>query len=223
MNYKYMVLDVEGDQKKGCYQIGFAIYNAKTKKVLNSNFYNIAEKLSCYSQDIQDRIDVQNQEHTTNIVTSAMNILEVLEKYKIKRIYTYNLFADKNTISSTFGIGFYEYLSLKYEMVDLMSLTVTHIVKTKKYIKNPNNYNVDSKRKDIPKYSVSTVYTYLTDSKPNIPIHNSENDSLLEVVILEWLHHHRRLNRKKERIYNSPQHIMNSIRKYVRENREKQV
>jgi hypothetical protein len=150
------------------------------------------------------------------------NLLTVIKKHNIKKVFMYNLFADKNTLKHTFSKRFLTQMYSKCEFIDLMTIAVNHIVKTKEYIETPHNYREDAKRKIVPKYSVQTVYEYITQKPIPIETHNSKNDSILEVEILKYLHDRKVLENENNR-YKNPNHIMFSISKYVRENREKQV
>lgn len=207
MKKNYMVIDLEGCQSKGAYQLGYAVYNTK-KGIIKSDYFNIKSMLKKYEHSkIQKREDVKNVLKKKTKKQVENTLLDIIEKYKIKTIYTYNYFSDKVTLEKTFSKNFIKKLNKKCQFVDLMVLSVENIVKTQKYIK------VHDINNNMVKHKVEVVYTYIIGNEPLIECHNAENDSILECEILKYLIDNK-LDKNKE--YNSLTHMWNSIRKYIK-------
>lgn len=202
-------MDLEGCYYKGAYQLGYAIYNTH-KGVIKSDYYNIKTMLHKYKKSkVLKRQDVKNILKTKTKRQIEIEILDLIERYKIDTIFTYNYFSDKKTLENTFSKDFIKRLNNKCQFVDLMILSVENIVKTKDYI---NKHEI---KRNMVKHGVTVIYTYITDSQPTLQCHNAENDSILECTILKYL-----LDNKltKTKIYNSLMHEWNSIRKYIKAN-----
>lgn len=206
-----LIVDLEGCKSKGAWQFGYSVYDVENMQVVESNYYNINHIVKKYDNNttIQKR---QKAENNTTTRKNVQNIvMEIVEKYNIDTVMSYNLFSDIVTMTNTFTKKFMEKLQQQCKFIDLMVLAICNIVKTVDYI----NYYPISKNNCI-KHGVEYVYNYITKTQI-IESHNAEQDCLLECAILEYLI---KYGLKEYKKYNCIFHAWNSISKYIKDNKD---
>ena len=120
-------------------------------------------------------------------------IQKEISKYKISKMYAYNITFDKNALKRLFGERFNN-LNLEYR--DIISGILYTKLLTKKYINycKENNYITE---KGNVQYKAEIVYKYLTGNVNFQEEHTGLADVLIEYeILLTALNYHKKINWK---------------------------
>lgn len=196
---KFIVLDVEGATGKPPYNIGYIVADRYGKIYKKRSFAfpeyiweNIAETLrigvavDMCKKNIQEILTDYGNRRTKRkykLITSKefVNFFNKdIKRYKVKRVFAYNVTFDRAAISRIYGEKFTD---LTVDWCDIISGILTARLLTKSYIKYciDNNYLT---AKGNPQYKAEIVYRYLTKDSDFVEEHTGLADVLIEYDIL---------------------------------------
>lgn len=198
---KFIVLDCEGMSGKIPYNIGFIVadrYGKIYKKhsfALPENIYinitqsaKIGQAVEMTAKNVQDilkdfskpRLKRKYKAESNNYVVNF--ILKTIKKYKIKKIYAYNITFDKTCLKNLFSDRFEE-LEKVVEFIDIIPIILRTKLLTKRYVEFciKNNFLTE---KGYIQTKAETVHRYLTNNLTFEEEHTGLSDVLIEYQIL---------------------------------------
>lgn len=197
---KFIVLDVEGASNKKPYNIGFIVadrygkiykrYSYAFPECIWENIVNAVETgiaLDMTKKNIQEILsDYKNsyfkrKYKQISIADFYKIFTKVINRYKIKRLFAYNVNFDKNALKRLFGDEKFDSLNLEY--CDIISGILTTKLMTKKYINFCIENNFLTPKKKI-ETKAETVYRYLTNNLHFKEEHTGLSDVGIEYEIL---------------------------------------
>lgn len=197
---KFIVLDVEGMQSARPYNIGYIIADRKGKIYKRHSFaipvafweniadcLKIGQAIDMTKKNIQEILaDMdkrkRKRKYQTVSISEFTNIfLKEIQRYKVKRIFAYNVAFDKGAITRLLDPAIFN--SLEIEWCDIISGILTTKLLTKKYVNwcIENNYLTNT---GIASYKAEIVYKYLTNDLNFEEEHTGLSDTLIEYQIL---------------------------------------
>lgn len=197
---KFIVLDVEGMQNKRPYNVGYIvadrngkIYKRRSFAFLFTIWENICEALrvnqavDMAKKNIQEILQDANKPFwqkkykCISEQTFAKTFSRDIQRYKVKRIFAYNVQFDKRAIFNLIGAESFE--SLNVQWCDIISGILTTKLLTKNYIKwcFTNGFTTPT---GIASYKAEIVYRYLTGKLNFEEEHTGLADVLIEYEIL---------------------------------------
>ena len=199
---KFIVFDVEGFA--GCcpYNVGYIIADRHGKIYKKHSFAlpeNIKVNISASAKTDEKTItftarnieeillDFSKPKRKRKYKAVANNyfinfILKEIERYKIKKMYAFNVRFDKSSFKKLFAENF-EMLENTVEFIDIAPIIFNAKLKTKKYC----NFCIDNKyftEKGYISTKAETIYRYITNNTAFIEEHTGLNDTLIEYEIL---------------------------------------
>ncbi len=197
---KFIVLDVEGMNGERPYNIGYIIAD-RTGKIYKKHSFalpcciweNIAESLRIGQavemtkktvQEILADADKPRRKRkykSVSISEFTKQFTKEIERYKIKRIFAYNVQFDKKAIYNLIGENAFNNLHVQW--CDIVSGILTTKLLTKRYIRwcFTNGFITPT---GIASYKAEVVYRYLTGNLNFVEEHTGLEDVLIEFEIL---------------------------------------
>lgn len=211
---KFIVLDTEGMSGKIPYNIGFIVadrYGKIYKKcslALPENIYinicqcaRIQQAIEMTAKNVQEILaDFGNsrlkRKYKCVSNTYAINfILKLISKYRVKKIYAYNVAFDKTCLRNLFTKRFSE-LENQVEFCDIIPMILYTKLLTKKYV----NFCVENNfltEKGYIQTKAETVYRYLTNNINFTEEHTGLADVFIEYeILLTALNTHKKIETK---------------------------
>lgn len=211
---KFIVLDTEGMSGKIPYNIGFIVadrYGKIYKKcslALPENIYinicqcaRIQQAVEMTAKNVQEILaDFGNSrlKRKYKCVSNAYAInfiLKLISKYRVKKIYAYNVTFDKVCLRNLFANRFSE-LENQVEFCDIIPMILYTKLLTKKYV----NFCVENgflTEKGYIQTKAETVYKYLTNNIDFTEEHTGLADVFIEYeILLTALNTHKKIETK---------------------------
>lgn len=197
---KFIVLDVEGMSNARPYNIGYIVADRYGKIYKRRSFAFTAciweniqsclrsgQAVEMTHKNIQEILNDQNnrkrkRKYQLVSIAEFFNIFNKdIQRFKVKRIFAYNVMFDKSAINRLLGDSLFD--SINVEWCDIISGILTTKLMTKKYIIFciENGYVT---AKGNPQYKAEIVYRYLTDNLNFEEEHTGLADVLIEYEIL---------------------------------------
>lgn len=199
---KFMVLDVEGMQTCRPYNVGYIIadrygkiYKRRSFAIPAAIWENIAnclkigQAVEMTKQNVQEILQDMNKgrlsrKYKTVTIPDFIRIFfHDIEKYKIHRVFAYNVLFDKGAIHRLIGDNNFNKLCEMCEFCDIITAILYTKLLTKNYIKFclKNAYLTP---KGYPSYKAEYVIRYLTNNLNYVEEHTGLSDVLDEYSIL---------------------------------------
>lgn len=197
---KFIVLDVEGMSGIRPYNIGYIIADRKGKIYKRHSFaipaciweniqtcMKIGQAIEMTHKNIEEILQDANKPRrkrkykSVSISEFTKQFTKEIERYKIKRIFAYNVSFDKTAIYNLIGENAFN--NLKVEWCDIVSDILTTKLLTKRYVKwcFTNGFTTPT---GIASYKAEIVYRYLTGDLNFEEEHTGLADVLIEYEIL---------------------------------------
>lgn len=211
---KFIVLDTEGMSGKIPYNIGFIIADrygkiykrysfalpeniyinicqaAKTQQAVEMTAKNVQEILKDFGNSRLKR----KYKCVSNVYVINF-ILKLIKKYKVKKIYAYNVTFDKMELKNLFGERFAE-LEKLVEFCDIIPMILYTKLLTKRYV----NFCIENgftTAKGYIQTKAETVYKYLKNDTNFTEEHTGLEDVLIEYeILLTALNTHKKIEVK---------------------------
>ena len=198
---KFIVLDTEGMSGLASYNIGFIIADRYGKiykefsYALPENFYTnlikaiqINQAVEMTDSNIKEILEDSSRpkrKRKYKFISStefSNQFLKLISKYKIRKLYAYNVAFDKACLKNVFKDKFEE-LEKSVEFVDIIPIILRTRLLTKKYVNwaLTNGFTTD---KGYIQTKAETVYRYLFDCMDFIEEHTALADVKIEYQIL---------------------------------------
>lgn len=198
---KFIVLDVEGMSGKIPYNVGFIVADRYGKIYKKYSFalpenimINIVQcaktqqAIEMTAGNVQEILQDFGKKRTKRKYKCVANnwlmyfLLKTIKKFKVKKIYAYNVTFDKNSLKQLFGDKFNELTDL-VEFIDIIPIILRTKLLTEKYVKFCiDNEFLTATGKISTK--AENVYRYLFNDMHFEEEHTGLNDVLIEYQIL---------------------------------------
>ena len=208
---KFIVLDVEGMQKCRPYNIGYIIADRNGKIYKRHSFalpvafwenitncLQIGQAVEMRHNNIQEILHDMNKPRrkrkykSITIPEFFKQFSAEIRRYKVKRLFAYNVTFDRGALFRLFGENQFNSLNLQY--CDIISGILTTKLLTKKYV-NFCLTNAYLTPKGYPSYKAEIVYRYLTGQADFNEEHTGLSDVLIEYsILLSAFKSHKQLN-----------------------------
>lgn len=198
---KFVVLDTEGMSGKIPYNIGFIvadrygkIYKSYSFALPENIYVNICQcaktqqAVEMTAKNVQEILqDFGNSRRKRKYKCVANKwiinfFLKVIQRYKVKKIYAYNVAFDKTCLKNLFGERFEE-LEKVVEFIDIIPIILHTKLLTKRYVDFCIENNFLTERGYI-QTKAETVHRYLTNNLTFEEEHTGLSDVLIEYQIL---------------------------------------
>lgn len=199
MKEKFIVLDVEGMSTCRPYNVGYIIadryghiYKKHSFAFCECVWENIADVLKSgqaiemTKANIQEILQDEGKRTKRKYKKISINqfyclFLKEIKRYKIKRLFAYNVSFDKSALKRLFGDE--KFNTLEFEYCDIITGILQTKLLTKKYINFciDNNFITD---KGNVRTKAEIVYKYLTNTLDFVEEHTGLADVLIEYQIL---------------------------------------
>lgn len=208
---KIIVLDVEGYSTARPYNVGYIVADTKGTIFVQRSFAlpaciweNIVSMMSSRTAEEMTKKNVEEilQElekpklkrkyHISSVETFTKIFTEDVTRFKVKRLFAYNVNFDKGSLRRLLGEQKFQALGLEY--CDIISGILTTRLLTKKYVNfcKDNGYLTE---KGNVQTKAEVVYRYLTNSLDFIEEHTGLADVLIEYqILLTAFSAHKKLN-----------------------------
>lgn len=208
---KFIVLDVEGASNKRPYNIGFIVadrygriykrYSFAFPENIWENIVNAVETGICLEMTKTNIQEILSDfQHTyfkrkykqISIDDFYKTFTRVIKRYKIKRLFAYNVSYDKSALNRLFGEDRFQSLDLQY--CDIISGILTSRLMTNKYCNFciTNNFITDKKH-IMTKAEI--VYKFITGNLQFVEEHTGLSDVGIEYeILLSAFNSHKKLN-----------------------------
>lgn len=210
---KFIVLDVEGYSTARPYNVGYIIADKYGTIYLKRSFAlpaciweNIVSMMSSRQAEEMTKANVEEilQDVEKPRVSRKYKISSVdyfkkrfakdVERFKVKRLFAYNVNFDKGSLRRLFGETEFQKLNLEY--CDIISGIVQTRLTTEKYIRFCIDNGYVTEKGNI-QTKAEIVYRYLTNSKDFVEEHTGLADCLIEYeILLTAFNAHKKINWK---------------------------
>ena len=209
MKEKFIVLDVEGYSTCRPYNVGYIVADGEGKIYKKRSFAFLEciwENIKCMVRtkqaeemtkaNIEEILqDIKNKKNKRKYKTVSVKTFEKIfqsdiEKYKVSKMYAYNVTFDKNAITRLLG-----YVpNLEYR--DIISGILDTRLKTKKYVDFCIKNSFITEKGNI-QTKAEVVYRYLTNYLDFVEEHTGLADVMIEYyILLTALKAHSKINWK---------------------------
>lgn len=197
---KFIVLDVEGYSTARPYNIGYivadkygGIYEKRSIALPACIWENIVSMIASRQAEEMTKQNIEEilQDGEKKRRKKKYKILSVsqfknlfmsdIQKYKVKRLFAYNVSFDKGSIRRLLGENDFQALNLEY--CDIISGILCAKLKNKKYIEFCNQYGFITEKGNVMT-KAEIVYKYLTGYLDFIEEHTGLADVMIEYQIL---------------------------------------
>ena len=208
---KFIVLDVEGMSGARPYNVGYIIADRYGKIYKRHSFalpvafwenirtaLKVGQAIDMTKKNIQEILSDMNKpprkrKYKSVTVDEFTNqFTNEIRKYKVKRIFAYNVAFDKQAIFNLIGADAFDALKVKW--CDIISGILSTKLLTKRYIKWCLTHGYLTKT-GIASYKAEIVYRYLTGKLNFEEEHTGLADVLIEYyILLSAFRQHKPLN-----------------------------
>lgn len=210
---KFIVLDVEGYSTARPYNIGYiiadkygTIYVKRSFALTACIWENIVSMIASRQAEEMTKANVEEilkdvekprisrKYKITSIDSFKKRFKKDVEKFKVKRLFAYNVNFDKGSLRRLFGEKDFQTLNLEY--CDIISGIVQTRLITEKYIRYCIDNGYITEKGNI-QTKAEVVYRYLTNSPDFTEEHTGLSDCLIEYeILLTAFNAHKKINWK---------------------------